>query len=121
MATNEECKDLVKNIKNGIYKIGVNQINFLNGFVSSKNETYTEEEITKEANSLVRKLQRVLSCECTDKTLGKLREIYNFLLSEDEYKKITIYKPLEDDGFEREVLGDDLYEKIKESSENIEN
>lgn len=52
----------------------------------------------------------------TQETFDKLKAIYRFLLDSDEYKKLNCYKPLVDDKFEIEILGDELYKKIKSQS-----
>ena len=53
----------------------------------------------------------------SQKMADKLRKIYKFLLDKDEYKALNDYKPLADDKFEREILGDEIYENIATNSE----
>ena len=53
----------------------------------------------------------------TQETFDKLKAIYKFLLDKKEYKELNDYKPLADDKFEREILGDEIYENIATNSE----
>lgn len=112
-----ECEELVENIQNGISQTKCALRNFLVSFVIFDENPYNEEDLEKIAKRYEKLMQRVKNKKSsTLKTFDKLKAIYRFLLDSDEYKKLNCYKPLVDDKFEIEILGDELYKKIKSQS-----
>ena len=115
-----ECKELVENIQNGVSQIRSALRNFLILFVAFDENLdigYNDEEVEGRAKRYEKLMQRVKNKKSsTRETFDKLKAIYRFLLDSDEYKKLNCYKPLVDDKFEIEILGDELYKKIKSQS-----
>lgn len=112
-----ECKELVENIQNGVSQIRSSLRNFLILFVEFNENTCNEEDKQRRAKTYEKLMQRVKNKKSsTQETFDKLKAIYRFLLDSDEYKKLNCYKPLVDDKFEIEILGDELYKKIKSQS-----
>ena len=99
-----ECKELVENIQNGVSQTRCTLRDFLKSFVGR----------AKRYEKLMQRVKNKKSS--TRETFDKLKAIYRFLLDSDEYKKLNCYKPLVDDKFEIEILGDELYKKIKSQS-----
>ncbi|MDL0088918.1 hypothetical protein [Campylobacter gastrosuis] len=117
-----ECKKLATDIYSGVYKTGCSLIQFLILFVGHKENNDDEKELEKRAKSYERQMQRAINGNLgSEKSLNKLREIYQFLLDNDDYKKLNFYKPLLDDSFERQILGDGLCDNIEKSSERAFN
>nr|WP_314128607.1 hypothetical protein [uncultured Campylobacter sp.] len=112
-----ECKELVENIQNGVSQTRCALRNFLITFVEFDENLDNEKELEKRAKRYEKLMQRVKNKKSsTQETFDKLKAIYRFLLDSDEYKKLNCYKPLVDDKFEIEILGDELYKKIKSQS-----
>lgn len=112
-----ECKELVENIQNGVSQTRCALRNFLISFVEFDENLDNEKELKKRAKRYEKLVQRVKNKNSsTQETFDKLKAIYRFLLDSDEYKKLNCYKPLVDDKFEIEILGDELYKKIKSQS-----
>ena len=112
-----ECKELVENIQNGISQIRLGLTNFLVSFVEASENSDDERYLKTRAKTYEKLMQRVRNKKSsTRETADKLKAIYRFLLDNDEYKKLKHYKPLIDDKFEIEILGDELYKKIKSQS-----
>jgi hypothetical protein len=115
-----ECKELVENIQNGVSQIRSTLRNFLKSFVEfDENRCDDDEEYLKQRAKTYEKLMQRVKNEnlSSQKMADKLRKIYKFLLDEDKYKELNDYKPLADDKFEREILGDEIYENIATNSE----
>ena len=113
-----ECKELVKNIQEGANQIRLGVRNFLMEFVEFDENSCDEEYFKKRAKTYEKLMQRVKNENLSSHKLAdKLRKIYKFLLDKDEYKELNDYKPLTDDKFEREILGDEIYENIATNSE----
>ena len=113
-----ECKELVKNIRDGVNQIRLGLRNFLIEFVEFDENRYDEEYLKKRAKTYEKLIQRVKNENLSSQKMAdKLRKIYKFLLDKDEYKELNDYKPLADDKFEREILGDEIYENIATNSE----
>ncbi|WP_346745398.1 hypothetical protein [uncultured Campylobacter sp.] len=113
-----ECKELVENIQNGVSQIRSALRNFLILFVEFDENTCNEEYKQRRAKTYERLMQRVKNENLSSQKMAdKLRKIYKFLLDKDEYKELNDYKPLADDKFEREILGDEIYENIATNSE----
>ena len=112
-----ECKELVENIQNGVSQTRCALRNFLISFVEFDENLDNEKELEKRAKTYEKLMQRVRNKKSsTRETADKLKAIYRFLLDNDEYKKLKHYKPLIDDKFEIDILGDELYNKIKSQS-----
>jgi len=112
-----KCKELVDDIRNGVSQIRLGLANFLIEFVEFDENSDDESYLKKRAKSYEKLMQRVKNKKSsTQETFDKLKAIYRFLLDSDEYKKLNCYKPLVDDKFEIEILGDELYKKIKSQS-----
>ena len=112
-----ECKELTENIQNGASQIRVGLIDFLIEFVEFDENSDDESYLKTRAKTYEKLMQRVKNKKSsTQETFDKLKAIYRFLLDSDEYKKLNCYKPLVDDKFEIEILGDELYKKIKSQS-----
>ena len=112
-----ECKELVENIQNGVSQTRCTLRDFLKSFVDFDEILHSEKEVEGRAKRYEKLMQRVKNKKSsTQETLDKLKAIYRFLLDSDEYKKLNCYKPLVDDKFEIEILGDELYKKIKSQS-----
>lgn len=112
-----ECEELVENIQNGVSQIRCALRNFLISFVDFDENSNNEKELEVRAKRYEKLMQRVKNKKSsTLKTFDKLKAIYRFLLDSDEYKKLNCYKPLVDDKFEIEILGDEFYKKIKNQS-----
>ncbi len=113
-----ECKELVKNIRVGVNQIRLGLRNFLIEFVEFDENPCDEESLKKRAKTYEKLIQRVKNENLSSQKMAdKLRKIYKFLLDKDEYKALNDYKPLADDKFEREILGDEIYENIATNSE----
>jgi hypothetical protein len=113
-----ECKELVENIQNGVSQIRSALRNFLILFVEFDENTCNEEDKQRRAKTYEKLMQRVKNENLSSQKMAdKLRKIYKFLLDKDEYKELNDYKPLADDKFEREILGDEIYENIATNSE----
>ena len=113
-----ECKELTENIQNGVSQIRLGLTNFLVSFVEASENSDDERYLKTRAKTYEKLMQRVRNKKSsTRETADKLKAIYRFLLDNDEYKKLKHYKPLIDDKFEIEILGDELYKKIKSQSE----
>ena len=113
-----ECKELVESIQNGVSQIRLGLMNFLVSFVEVSENLDDESYLKTRAKTYEKLMQRVRNKKSsTRETADKLKAIYRFLLDNDEYKKLKHYKPLIDDKFEIEILGDELYKKIKSQSE----
>lgn len=113
-----ECKELAENIQNGVSQIRLGLTNFLVSFVEASENSGDERYLKTRAKTYEKLMQRVRNKKSsTRETADKLKAIYRFLLDNDEYKKLKHYKPLIDDKFEIEILGDELYKKIKSQSE----
>ena len=113
-----ECKELVKNIQDGANQIRPGVRNFLMEFVEFDENSCDEEYLKKRAKTYEKLMQRVKNENLSSQKMAdKLRKIYKFLLDKDEYKELNDYKPLADDKFEREILGDEIYENIATNSE----
>lgn len=113
-----ECKELVKNIRDGVNQIRLGLRNFLIEFVEFDENPCDEESLKKRAKTYEKLIQRVKNENLSSQKMAdKLRKIYKFLLDKDEYKALNDYKPLADDKFEREILGDEIYENIATNSE----
>lgn len=113
-----ECKELVENIQNGVSQTRRSLRNFLILFVEFDENTCNEEDKPRRAKTYERLMQRVKNENLSSQKMAdKLRKIYKFLLDEDKYKELNDYKPLADDKFEREILGDEIYENIATNSE----
>lgn len=113
-----ECKELVENIQNGVSQIRSTLRNFLILFVEFDENTCNEEDKPRRAKTYEKLMQRVKNENLSSQKMAdKLRKIYKFLLDKDEYKELNDYKPLADDKFEREILGDEIYENIATNSE----
>ena len=113
-----ECKELVKNIQEGANQIRLGVRNFLMEFVEFDENSCDEEYFKKRAKTYEKLMQRVKNENLSSQKMAdKLRKIYKFLLDKDEYKELNDYKPLTDDKFEREILGDEIYENIATNSE----
>ena len=112
-----ECKELVENIPNGVSQTRCTLRDFLKSFVDFDEILHSEKEVEGRAKRYEKLMQRVKNKKSsTRETFDKLKAIYRFLLDIDEYKKLNCYKPLVDDKFEIEILGDELYKKIKSQS-----
>ena len=112
-----ECKELAENIQNGVSQIRLGLTNFLVSFVEASENSDDERYLKTRAKTYEKLMQRVRNKKSsTRETADKLKAIYRFLLDNDEYKKLKHYKPLIDDKFEIEILGDELYKKIKSQS-----
>ena len=112
-----ECKELVENIQNGVSQTRCTLRDFLKSFVDFDEILHSEKEVEGRAKRYEKLMQRVKNKKSsTRETFDKLKAIYRFLLDSDEYKKLNCYKPLVDDKFEIEILGDELYKKIKSQS-----
>ncbi|WP_103607549.1 hypothetical protein [Campylobacter concisus] len=112
-----ECKELVENIQNGVSQTRCTLRDFLKSFVDFDEILHSEKEVGGRAKRYEKLMQRVKNKKSsTRETFDKLKAIYRFLLDSDEYKKLNCYKPLVDDKFEIEILGDELYKKIKSQS-----
>ena len=112
-----ECKELAENIQNGVSQIRLGLTNFLVSFVEASENSDDERYLKTRAKTYEKLMQRVRNKKSsTRETADKLKAIYRFLLDNDEYKKLKHYKPLIDDKFEIEILGDELYTKIKSQS-----
>ena len=112
-----ECKELTENIQNGVSQIRLGLTNFLVSFVEASENSDDERYLKTRAKTYEKLMQRVRNKKSsTRETADKLKAIYRFLLDNDEYKKLKHYKPLIDDKFEIEILGDELYKKIKNQS-----
>jgi|GEM_PF-721495 hypothetical protein len=113
-----ECKELVKNIQDGANQIRLGVRNFLMDFVEFDENSCDEEYLKKRAKTYEKLMQRVKNENLSSQKMAdKLRKIHKFLLDKDEYKELNDYKPLADDKFEREILGDEIYENIATNSE----
>lgn len=113
-----ECEELVENIQNGVSQIRCALRNFLITFVEFDENLDNEKELERRAKRYEKLMQRVKNKKSsTQETFDKLKAIYRFLLDSDEYKKLNCYKPLVDDKFEIEILGDEIYENIATNSE----
>ena len=112
-----ECKELVKNIRDGVNQIRLGVRNFLMEFVEFNENSCDEEYLKKRAKTYEKLMQRVKNENLSSQKMAdKLRKIYKFLLDKDEYKELNDYKPLADDKFEREILSDEIYENIATNS-----
>lgn len=112
-----ECEELVENIQNGVSQIRCALRNFLISFVDFDENSNNEKELEVRAKRYEKLMQRVKNKKSsTRETFDKLKAIYRFLLDSDEYKKLNCYKPIVDDKFEIEILGDEFYKKIKNQS-----
>ena len=112
-----ECKELVENIQNGVSQTRCTLRDFLKSFVDFDEILHSEKEVEGRAKRYEKLMQRVKNKKSsTRETFDKLKAIYRFLLDSDKYKKLNCYKPLVDDKFEIEILGDELYKKIKSQS-----
>ena len=112
-----ECEELVENIQNGVSKTRPGLRNFLISFVEFDENSDDENYLKTRAKTYEKLMQRVRNKKSsTRETFDKLKAIYRFLLDSDEYKKLNCYKPLVDDKFEIEILGDEFYKKIKNQS-----
>lgn len=113
-----ECKELVENIQNGVSQIRSTLRDFLKSFVDFDEILHSEKEVEGRAKRYEKLMQRVKNKKSsTQETFDKLKAIYKFLLDKKEYKELNDYKPLADDKFEREILGDEIYENIATNSE----
>ncbi|ERJ26225.1 hypothetical protein [Campylobacter concisus] len=113
-----ECKELVENIQNGVSQTRCTLRDFLKSFVDFDEILHSEKDVERRAKRYEKLMQRVKNKKSsTQETFDKLKVIYKFLLDKDEYKKLNDYKPLADDKFEREILGDEIYENIATNSE----
>lgn len=116
-----ECKELVENIQNGVSQIRSALRNFLILFVAFDENLdigYDDERLERTAKKYEKLMQRAKNKKSsTQETFDKLKAIYRFLLDSDKYKKLNCYKPLVDDKFEIEILGDEIYENIATNSE----
>ena len=116
----KECKNLIEKIESGVSELSKGKdklVNFLGGYFDEIEENLEEDERKKKIKTYQKMIQRAKCGKYTSKeVVEKLRNIYKFLLDDEEHQKITAYKSLVDDKFERETLGDELYEKIKDSS-----
>ena len=113
-----ECKELVENIQNGVSQIRSTLRDFLKSFVDFDEILHSEKEVEGRAKRYEKLMQRVKNENLSSQKMAdKLRKIYKFLLDKDEYKELNDYKPLADDKFEREILGDEIYENIATNSE----
>ena len=113
-----ECKELVENIQNGVSQIRSTLRDFLKSFVDFDEILHSEKEVEGRAKRYEKLMQRVKNKKSsTQETIDKLKAIYKFLLDKKEYKELNDYKPLADDKFEREILGDEIYENIATNSE----
>ena len=113
-----ECKELVENIQNGVSQIRSTLRDFLKSFVDFDEILHREKEVEGRAKRYEKLMQRVKNKKSsTQETFDKLKAIYKFLLDKKEYKELNDYKPLADDKFEREILGDEIYENIATNSE----
>ena len=112
-----ECEELVENIQNGVSKTRPGLRNFIISFVEFDENSDDENYLKTRAKTYEKLMQRVRNKKSsTRETFDKLKAIYRFLLDSDEYKKLNCYKPLVDDKFEIEILGDEFYKKIKNQS-----
>ena len=112
-----ECEELVENIQNGVSKTRPGLRNFLISFVEFDENSDDENYLKTRAKTYEKLMQRVRNKKSsTRETFDKLKAIYRFLLDSDEYKKLNCYKPLFDEKFEIEILGDEFYKKIKNQS-----
>lgn len=113
-----ECKELVESIQKGVSQTRCALRDFLKSFVDFDEILHSEKEVEGRAKRYEKLMQRVKNKKSsTRETFDKLKAIYRFLLDSDKYKKLNCYKPLVDDKFEIEILGDELYKKIKSQSE----
>lgn len=113
-----ECKELVESIQKGVSQTRCALRDFLKSFVDFDEILHSEKEVEVRAKRYEKLMQRVKNKKSsTQETFDKLKAIYRFLLDSDKYKKLNCYKPLVDDKFEIEILGDELYKKIKSQSE----
>ena len=113
-----ECKELVESIQKGVSQTRCALRDFLKSFVDFDEILHSEKEVEGRAKRYEKLMQRVKNKKLsTRETFDKLKAIYRFLLDSDKYKKLNCYKPLVDDKFEIEILGDELYKKIKSQSE----
>ena len=113
MDTNlQKCQSLAKDIKNIIKKSGFKFNEFIYKFIREKDKDIGFDAY-KKMFSRINNKENELDLE---NTIFRLQEIYEFLLRTKECRNLCIYKPLMDDKFEREALGDELYEKIKDNS-----
>lgn len=120
MATINQCKELAKTIENGIKEICKSKKSFFVDFVAHKYETNDEGENKAQGKSIEKMFQRIKRGEsCTKESLCKLKEIYRFLLDKDEYQKLSAYKPLLDNGFEREILGDEHRKRVEKTANQL--
>lgn len=112
-----ECKELVENIQNGVSQTRCALRDFLKSFVDFDENLDNEKDSKTSAKKYEKLMQRVKNKKSsTRETFDKLKAIYRFLLDSNEYKKLNCYKPLVDDKFEIEILGDEFYKKIKNQS-----
>ena len=112
-----ECKELVESIQKGVSQTRRALRDFLKSFVDFDEILHSEKEVEGRAKRYEKLMQRVKNKKSsTRETFDKLKAIYRFLLDSDKYKKLNCYKPLVDDKFEIEILGDELYKKIKSQS-----
>lgn len=119
----ENCRILAQNIKDGLIKSNLEFKKFIEDFIykNEKVKSSVENEL-QDYESYRKMFYRVkASSQANEKTLCKLQEIYDFLLKQDAYRKMHCYKPPMDDSFEREILGDDLYENIKRGAKEMFN
>ena len=113
-----ECKELVESIQKGVSQTRCALRDFLKSFVEFDENSDDENYLKTRAKTYEKLMQRVRNKKSsTRETFDKLKAIYRFLLDSDKYKKLNCYKPLVDDKFEIEILGDELYKKIKSQSE----
>ena len=97
-----ECKELVKNIRDGVNQIRLGLRNFLIEFVEFDENPCDEESLKKRAKTYEKLIQRVKNENLSSQKMAdKLRKIYKFLLDKDEYKALNDYKPLAYYKFER--------------------
>ena len=113
-----ECKELVESIQKGVSQTRCALRDFLKSFVDFDEILHSEKEVEGRAKRYEKLMQRVKNKKSsTQETFDKLKAIYKFFLDKKEYKELNDYKPLADDKFEREILGDEIYENIATNSE----
>lgn len=123
----DECLDKLETIKKGLTKIGKHQRDFLRLFIEQKEinkhereyERF-EEELKIRTKSFEKVIQRIYNNQkCSKAVYERICKLYEFLLKNKEYKKSKdVYKPLSNEKFEKEILGEKDYQNLKEYFKN---
>ncbi|MDA3078393.1 hypothetical protein OFO07_05595 [Campylobacter sp. JMF_06 NA1] len=109
MAT--ENQEMLEKLKNEIKKIYKSNNEFFKKFVVANG--YNSDDITIEnCKKIFQRIQKGKNPTKLD--TKRLKEMFNFLQEQSEYKKHKSYKPLVDDKFHKEHLtSDEIEEAIK--------